>query len=100
MMNGIWGGMILIGVVYGIMTGNVGAVTNAAIDSAKEAVTLCITMLGVMAMWNGLMEIAGQSGLIKGMTEKMSGMITWLFPKIPRNHKAREYIAMNFIAKA
>ena len=64
MLNYIWAFMILIGVVYASFTGNIEAVSNAALDSAKESVTLCITMLGVMSMWTGLMEIAKTSGLI------------------------------------
>ena len=56
-MNYIWGIMILIGVVWGALTGRVDAVSDAVLSSAKEAVTLCITMLGVMGLWMGLMEV-------------------------------------------
>mgnify|MGYP006955557477 CR=1 FL=1 len=50
-------GMILLGIVYGAVTGNMQAVTDAAFASAKDAVTLCITMLGVMTLWTGVLEI-------------------------------------------
>lgn len=56
-MNYLWGGMILVGVVYAAMTGNLGAVTDQALASAKEAVSLCLTMTGAMAFWVGLMKI-------------------------------------------
>ena len=46
-MNLLWGGMILVGILYGAVTGNLGAVTEAAVDSAKEAVNLCVVMAGV-----------------------------------------------------
>lgn len=98
MLNYIWAFMILIGVVYGAFAGNMAEVTNAAIDSASEAVSLCITMIGVMALWVGLMEIAGQSGLIAKLTKKIQPFISFLFPNIPKDHPAREYIATNFIA--
>lgn len=98
MLNYIWAFMILIGVVYGAFTGNIEAVSNAALDSAGEAVTLCITMIGVMSLWVGLMEIAQKSGLIASMTKGISPFITFLFPKIPRDHPAREYISTNLIA--
>ena len=62
MLNYIWAFMIIIGVVYGAATGNMKEVSNAALDSAGEAVSLCITMIGVMALWVGLMEIAKTSG--------------------------------------
>ena len=57
--------MMLVGVVWGAATGRMEAVTNGALDSAKEAVTLCITMLGVMSLWTGLMEIASNAGIGK-----------------------------------
>lgn len=61
-MNYLWGGMILVGVVYAAMTGNLGAVTDQALASAKEAVSLCLTMTGAMAFWVGLMKIAEKGG--------------------------------------
>ena len=62
-MNYLWAGMIIVGVVYGAFTGRMMEVTNAALDSAKDAVTLSITMLGVMSFWTRLMEIASKAGL-------------------------------------
>lgn len=98
MLNYIWALMILIGVVYGAITGKMADVTNAALDSAGDAVSLCITMIGVMALWVGLMEIAQKSGLIAKMTRGIQPFITFLFPWIPQGHIAREYIATNLIA--
>ena len=98
MLNYIWAFMILIGVVFGAFTGNMEAVSKAALESAGEAVSLCITMIGVMALWVGLMEIAQKSGLIEKMTKGLSPFITFLFPRIPRNHPARGYISTNLIA--
>ena len=90
--------MILVGVIYGAMTGRMADVTNAALDSAGDAVSLCITMIGVMALWVGLMEIAGKSGLIARMTKGIQPFVTFLFPDIPEGHPAREYISTNIIA--
>lgn len=90
--------MILIGVVFGAFTGNMEEVSKAALDSAKEAVSLCITMIGVMSLWVGLMEIAQKSGLIERMTRGISPFITFLFPNVPREHPARGYISTNLIA--
>ncbi len=73
-------------------------VTNAALDSAGDAVSLCITMIGVMALWVGLMEIAQKSGLIAKLTQGIQPFIRFLFPRIPEGHPAREYIATNLIA--
>ena len=65
MLNMIWAVMILLAVIYGAFSGNMSEVTNAALDSAGEAVSLCITMAGVVALWMGLMEIAQRAGLVE-----------------------------------
>lgn len=98
MLNYIWAFMIMIGVIYGALTGNIEAVSNAALDSAREAVSLCITMIGVMSLWVGLMEIAQTSGLIAKMTNGIQPFISFMFPRIPKGHIAREYISTNIIA--
>ena len=98
MLNVIWAVMILIGILYAALTGNIASVTDAALDSAGEAVSLCITMAGIMALWMGLMEVAQKAGLIEKMTRGIQPLLTFLFPNIPKGHEAREYIATNFIA--
>ncbi|MCI8485348.1 MAG: nucleoside recognition protein [Lachnospiraceae bacterium] len=98
MLNYLWGFMIVIGILYGAVTGNLPAVTNAALDSSKEAVTLCITMLGVMSLWVGLMRIAENCGIISGATKLLHPLLHFMFPKIPQGHKANEYISTNIIA--
>ncbi len=98
MLNYIWAFMIMIGVVYGAVTGNIKEVSNAALDSAGEAVSLCITMMGVMALWVGLMEIAHTSGLIAKLTKGIQPFVSFMFPRIPEGHAAREYISTNIIA--
>ncbi len=98
MLNYIWAFMIMVGVIYGSVTGNIKEVSNAALDSAGEAVSLCITMMGVMALWVGLMEIAHTSGLIGRLTKGIQPFVSFMFPGIPKGHAAREYISTNIIA--
>ena len=98
MLNYLWGGMILIGVVVAAFTGNMQNVTQAIVDSSKEAITVCITMLGIIAMWSGMMEIAEKSGLIKSLSKKMRPFLSYLFPDIPKGHKSLDYISTNVIA--
>ena len=98
MINYLWGFMIVIGIIVGALTGRMQEVSVASINSAKEAVTLCITMLGVMSMWTGLMQVAKKSGIIDGLTKGLSPEIKLLFPDIPKGHVAREYICSNMIA--
>lgn len=97
-MNYIWGVMILLGVTWGTLTGNTEAVSEAALSSAREAVTLCITMLGVMGLWMGLMEIAKDAGLIQAVSRKIQPLIRFLFPEIPDGHPAGVQITLNCVA--
>ena len=90
--------MILIGVVFAAFHGTLPQLTTAALDSAKEAVTLCIAMMGVMSFWVGLMKIAEKSGIIEGLSRKMRPVLRLLFPGIPEGHIANKYIATNMIA--
>lgn len=97
-MNYLWGGMILIGVIYGAISGNLQEVTEAAISSAQEGVSLCITMMAVLAFWSGIMEIAQKIGLIKKMEKMVEPILSFLFPQVPKNHPARGHMATNMIA--
>lgn len=98
MLNKLWGIMLLAGIIVAAFTGKTGDAGTAAIDSSKEAVTLCIAMLGVMSMWTGIMNVAKKAGLIDAMTRALRPVLRFLFPGIPADHIANEYIASNIIA--
>lgn len=98
MLNYIWAAMIVLGILFGAMSGNMKEITEAALESAGEAISLCITMAGTMALWVGLMEIAENAGLIKRLTRMLSPFVSFMFPGIPKGHKARDYISTNIIA--
>ena len=98
MLNYLWGGMILLAIVVAVFTGNMPNLTNAAVESAREAIALCITMLGIMSMWTGLLTVAEKAGLIETLAKKSRPLLRYLFPDLGRNHPAHEPIATNFIA--
>lgn len=100
MLNYIWAVMIIAGVIYGGVQGAeiISMVASGALDSAKEAVELCIVMLGVVGLWNGVMNIARESGLIEKWTKGFDPVISFLFPRIPAEHPVRQDIATNMIA--
>lgn len=98
MMNYIWGGMLIIGIIFGVATGNMQAVTDAVLQSSKEAITLGISMLGIVAFWTGLMEVAEEAGVITGLTRLISPFMQFLFPKIPKGHRAWDSLSANFVA--
>lgn len=98
MLNYLWAGMILTGIIYAVVTGRIPEVTNAAIDSSQEAVTLCITMMGVISLWSGLMEIASKAGVIESVSGKLRPVLKFLYPDLPAGHPAQKSIATNMIA--
>lgn len=97
-MNLLWGGMLLIGILYGAFNGRMQEITDAVLSAAREAVTLCVTMTGILAFWQGLMEIAKDAGLTEVLCGKIRPLVHFLFPEIPEDHPAYESISMNFIA--
>lgn len=98
MLNKIWCFMVLFGVIYGIITGRSEAVTNAVIGGGKDAVTLSISMVGVVAVWTGIMKIGEEAGIIDAVTKKIEPLMNFLFPEIKNKKKAKNYIATNMVA--
>lgn len=98
MLNYLWAGMTLIGILWAAFHGNLNAVTDGALTAAKEAVALCITMLGVVSFWTGILEIGQRAGIIERISARMRPLLTFLFPGIPGKHPAMEAIAANMIA--
>ena len=94
----LWGGMLLIGIVYGVLAGNVDEVTKAFVSCSGEAVSLCISMAGITAMWTGMMKIVENSGLVTELAAKMRPLIRFLFPKLDTESKAAHYICLNFLS--
>lgn len=98
MLNYLWAFMMLIGILWAAFHGTMGAVTEGALNSAKEAITLCITMLGVMSLWTGILEVGQRAGLIDQLSRKMKPVLRFLFPRLPEGHPAHDHIATNMIA--
>nr|WP_217934760.1 nucleoside recognition protein [Enterocloster clostridioformis] len=76
------------------------AVTDGAIQASKEAVTLCITMLGVMTLWTGVLESGDRSGLVDQLAGRMGPILTFLFPGLDPDGEARKQISVNMTANA
>ena len=98
MLNYLWAGMMALGILWGAFHGNLAQVTNGALDSAREAVTLCLTMLGIMSFWCGILKVGEEAGLIQALTKKMRPVIRILFPDMPEDHPAAAHISTNMIA--
>ena len=98
MLNYLWAGMTLTGILWGALHGQMTAVTDGAIQASKEAVTLCVTMLGVMTLWTGVLEIGHRSGLVDQLAGRMGPILTFLFPRLDPDGEARKQISVNMIA--
>tara|TARA_Y100001960_G_scaffold17100_1_gene15338 strand:- start:1988 stop:2566 length:579 start_codon:yes stop_codon:yes gene_type:complete len=90
--------MMFIAVIVGILTGNIDAVTQAAIDMAKTAVEIAIGLIGIMALWLGTMKIAEESGLIRIIARAIRPITIRLFPEVPEDHPAIGSIILNMAA--
>lgn len=98
MMNYVWAGMIILAYVFAVSTGRTDAVTQSALDGAKGAVDMVISLLGMMCFWTGLLEIAKRSGLTEKLAKLASPLMRILFPGLKKEKEAQSAIIMNMIA--
>ncbi len=99
MLNYIWLGLILAAVLMGGATGHLQAVTDGAFDSAKTGVmTLALPLVGIMALWLGIMRLAEKSGLVQVLARALRPALRLLFPEIPAEHPAMGAMVMNIAA--
>lgn len=98
MLNYLWAFMMLVGVLWGAFHGTMNEVTQGALNAAGEAVSLCITMLGIMSLWTGILEVGQRAGLVEQLAKRMSPILHFLFPNIPEDHPVNLSIATNMIA--
>lgn len=98
MINKIWAGFIIVGILYSLLTGNIEVINNEILDCTKTSLDLIMKIFPVMALWLGIMKIAETSGLLSKLSEKLSPVLGKLFPEIPKNHESLSLIASNIIA--
>jgi len=98
MVNYLWVGMTVIGVVFAMVNGTMDQVNEALFKSAKDAVTLCFGLMSILVFWLGLMKIAQDSGLLDKFSGLFRPLIRRLFPEVPPNHPAMGYILSNMMA--
>ena len=98
MVNYVWIGMTVIGLVYAMFNGTIDAVNVALFEGAKEAVTICIGLISVLVFWLGMMKIAEGAGLLRGLTKLFYPLARRIFPEVPAGHPALGYILSNVVA--
>lgn len=98
MLNWIWFFLLAAGIVYAAAAGTMEQVTQAALASAQDAVTLIFEMCGLLCLWLGILRIMEASGLVDKLGRLLSPLVGRLFPQVPREHPAFAAIVMNFSA--
>ncbi|HIS29554.1 MAG TPA: spore maturation protein, partial [Candidatus Avamphibacillus intestinigallinarum] len=98
MVNMIWVIMLVTGIVYAFFNGTIEEVNEAIFESAGEAVTLSIGLISVLVFWLGIMKIAEEAGILKGLAMLFRPIILKIFPDIPKDHPAIGYILSNITA--
>ena len=98
-LNFIWLSLVLAAVIAAAWTGRMGEVSRASLESAKTAIELIIGLTGGMIFFLGLVKIASEGGLLRGIIRLMSPILRRLFPEVPQDHPAMKAILMNFLVE-
>lgn len=94
----LWTGLVTVSWVFGLITGRTEAVAAAALDGAAEAVTLCLSMLGALMLWNGVMELLRVAGLAAGLSRMFEPVLRRLFPEAGRDAETLSALTGNVTA--
>ncbi len=98
MLNILWPGFLIVSIVFAIISGNLKELNNSIFESTNSAVSLCITLVGTMCLWNGIMQIAGKTSVMKKITKFLNPLMRLLFPNLNKNSKIYGEISMNVVA--
>lgn len=98
MLNYIWLGLILCAVLFGGFTGHMDDVAQEGIKGAEKAVEICLKLIGVMALWLGVMRLAEKAGLVQSLARAIRPLMRRLFPDVPPDHPAMGSMMMNMAA--
>ena len=97
-MTWIWTGMVVLSLVFGLFTGNLDAVADAAMDGAASAVELSVSMAGILCLWSGVMEIMNVCGLSAGLARAFRPILRRLMPQASRDEKTLAALSANVSA--
>ena len=98
MLNAIWVGLVVVAVLVAAFTGRMEAVSQGALESAKDAITLVIGLTGGMILFLGLVKVASEGGLMRAAVRVLQPVLRRLFPEVPPDHPAMHAMVMNLAA--
>ena len=97
-MSYVFGIMIALAFLFSLISGSAGAMSQEIMDSASGAVTLLISISGMLCMWTGFMRIAKDCGLIDKLSRLCAPLLRRLYPDVEVESDAFRYISMNISA--
>jgi len=98
MVNKIWAFFLITGILYGFFSGNITDISSEIFNSIEKALQMFLNLFPLITLWLGLMNVAKKSGLLKNLSNFLKPFLVKLFPEIPKNHEAFEYISSNIVA--
>ena len=98
MLNIVWPAFIIISIIFAIFSGNIKELNNSIFESTNTVVNLCITLVGTMCLWNGIMQIASKTFAMQKITKILSPIMKLLFPKLKKDSNIYQEISMNMVA--
>ena len=97
-MTVVWTGMVALSLIFGLFTGNIDAVSNAAMEGAAAAVELGVSMAGILCLWTGVMELMNQCGLSQKLARVFRPLLRRLLPNACRDEETLSAISANVSA--
>lgn len=98
MINRIWGAIIVVSILYALLFGDMSVMTNALLTGCGDGVELCLGIIGVYALWMGLMNLAQKAGILERLSRLLSGWLINMFPGVPEGHESFGYMMLNLAA--
>ena len=97
-MTWVWTGMVLLSLVFGLATGNLDAVAEAALEGASSAIDLSISMAGVLCLWSGVMEVMNACGLSDRLAGAFLPLLHRLLPQASQDSETLAAVSANVSA--
>ncbi len=98
MVGFVWAFLIIIGIIYALLSGNISAINDSILTNANKALELFLNILPIIVLWTGILKIAEGSGLLDKFSSLLKPGLSKLFPSVPKDNKALGYISSNIVA--
>ncbi len=98
MVSYIWLFLIIIGIGYSFLTGNLDVINDSILTNGNDALDLMLSILPIIVLWTGIMKIAEVSGLLQKFAKLVEPILSRLFPSVPKDNPALGFIASNIAA--